>query len=319
MSVNVYILTYNRADYLGETIKSVLDQTYRNFSLYVLDNGSEDNTGEVVASFSDERLHCIRHERNMGSNYNFNFAIDHCRADDLVIFHDDDLMMPDFLETELRVMEEERADLVAGNAELFGAVTGRMKPGKDGAVTVYRGGAMFHRFMEEREYLVFPSLMYRKAFLEKHRIHGKTEPGPSSDTVMYFDIERCGGKICEIGRPVMKYRSHEHQDSNLNKYPMHVRLFHYLRTNGDYRDAFRAEERGRKNWYGNFSQSLFKDWMGERISGETADLYYRELAEELMISAPDRWETLYRSCRKHETVRKGMKGIRHVVKALRGR
>ncbi len=53
-SVSVIIPTYNRADYLRLTIKSVLDQTYNNIEVIVIDDGSTDNTEKVVSSFNDK-------------------------------------------------------------------------------------------------------------------------------------------------------------------------------------------------------------------------------------------------------------------------
>ena len=54
--LDVFIVTYNRAQYLKHSIQSVLAQTYSNFELTILDNCSTDNTQEVCGSFSDPRL-----------------------------------------------------------------------------------------------------------------------------------------------------------------------------------------------------------------------------------------------------------------------
>lgn len=62
--VSVVIPAYNQAAFLGEAIRSVLNQTYTNLELIVVDDCSPDNTGGVVYSFSDSRLHYIRHESN---------------------------------------------------------------------------------------------------------------------------------------------------------------------------------------------------------------------------------------------------------------
>ena len=54
--VSVIIPTYNHARYLGRALQSVLDQTYVNWQVIVIDNHSTDNTDELVASFSDPRI-----------------------------------------------------------------------------------------------------------------------------------------------------------------------------------------------------------------------------------------------------------------------
>ena len=72
--LDVYIITYNRAKYLRESIKSVLAQTYSNFELTILDNCSTDETADIVREFNDNRLKYIKHERNLGAWGNICYA-----------------------------------------------------------------------------------------------------------------------------------------------------------------------------------------------------------------------------------------------------
>ena len=74
-SLEVFILTYNRAGYLKESIESVLNSTFRDFTLTVVDNCSTDNTEEVVRSFDDPRLKYVKHPENIGGINNINSAI----------------------------------------------------------------------------------------------------------------------------------------------------------------------------------------------------------------------------------------------------
>ena len=65
--VSVIIPTYSGASFLGKAIRSVLDQTYPNFELIVVDDKSPDNTEEVVKQFDDPRIKYVRHETNQGA------------------------------------------------------------------------------------------------------------------------------------------------------------------------------------------------------------------------------------------------------------
>ena len=62
-TVSVVLPTYNRAHLIGRAIQSVLSQTYQNFEVIIVDDGSNDCTKDVVKSFRDKRIRYIRHEK----------------------------------------------------------------------------------------------------------------------------------------------------------------------------------------------------------------------------------------------------------------
>lgn len=95
--VTVIIPTYNRAFFLKETIKSVLEQSYDNFQLLILDDHSLDNTHEIVNSFRDRRIKYIRHEYNLGLVANWTYGVRSANGRFLSILGDDDKYEPDFL------------------------------------------------------------------------------------------------------------------------------------------------------------------------------------------------------------------------------
>jgi len=64
--VSVVLPTYNRTDLLPRAIRSVLSQTFTDFELIVVDDGSTDDTRGVVAARCDPRIRYIRHDRNLG-------------------------------------------------------------------------------------------------------------------------------------------------------------------------------------------------------------------------------------------------------------
>lgn len=66
--VSVIILTYNRADLVHRAIQSVLNQTYQNFEIIVVDDGAIDNTEEEVKNFKNTRIRYIRHKENHGGS-----------------------------------------------------------------------------------------------------------------------------------------------------------------------------------------------------------------------------------------------------------
>jgi GT2 family glycosyltransferase len=65
-TVSILMLTYNRAHFIGEAISSVVNQTYKNWDLIIIDDGSTDNTASVVSKFSDPRINYVSHKENAG-------------------------------------------------------------------------------------------------------------------------------------------------------------------------------------------------------------------------------------------------------------
>jgi len=109
-TVSVIIPTYNRAHLVGRAIRSVLNQTYQDFEIIVVDDGSTDNTEEVVKSFNDPRIRYIRHEKNRGGSAARNTGIRVARGEYIAFLDSDDEWLPMHISRKLAVMEGKRAD-----------------------------------------------------------------------------------------------------------------------------------------------------------------------------------------------------------------
>lgn len=73
--ITVLLSVWNEEKYIGQTIKSVLDQTYSNFSLWIIDDGSTDSTYKVIKSFKDKRITCFHFDQNIGMTQRLNWAV----------------------------------------------------------------------------------------------------------------------------------------------------------------------------------------------------------------------------------------------------
>lgn len=119
VTLSVLIYTYNRADLVIFTIESILNQTYRDFELVLINNGSTDNTQEVLEKYAThEKVRIHRLEKNRGANGGLNYGLDQIRGEWFGIIGDDDTLVPHAFETMFKVLDEvdPTIDAITSNA-----------------------------------------------------------------------------------------------------------------------------------------------------------------------------------------------------------
>jgi glycosyltransferase involved in cell wall biosynthesis len=104
--IEVYILSYNRPDYLKRCIQSILNQTITGFPIIVLDNASDFDVECVVNQFENKRISLVVNPVNINSFNNFAKAISLSKSRFLTVFHDDDCMAPNLLQEQLDIFNE---------------------------------------------------------------------------------------------------------------------------------------------------------------------------------------------------------------------
>lgn len=103
--ISVCIPTYNYGQYLTYAIKSVLNQSYRNFELVICDDASTDNTKNVIEGFDDKRIRYIRNDTNIGIAPNFNKCVRESKGLYLKFLCADDWFQPNLLEKFSKIMD----------------------------------------------------------------------------------------------------------------------------------------------------------------------------------------------------------------------
>jgi len=104
-SVSVCIPVYQGERFLAETIRSVLDQSFRDLELVILDNASTDTSGEIARSFGDPRIRVERNATTVSQADNWNRVVQLCRAPLVKLVCADDLLHPRCLELQVGPME----------------------------------------------------------------------------------------------------------------------------------------------------------------------------------------------------------------------
>lgn len=104
--VSIILPTYNRAHILERTIKNMLEQTWRDWELIIVDDCSRDNTEEVVKCFDDLRIRFIKHENNKGEAAARNTGLAHARGALIANQDSDDLWLPQKLKEEVALLSQ---------------------------------------------------------------------------------------------------------------------------------------------------------------------------------------------------------------------
>ena len=118
--VTIGIPVYNVGRFIGQTLKSVLSQTYTNFELIITDDGSTDNTVEIIRSFNDPRIRLVVDGENHGISYRLNQQIALAKGKYFVRMDGDDLMFPNRVEKQVRYLEEHPdVDVVGAGAVII--------------------------------------------------------------------------------------------------------------------------------------------------------------------------------------------------------
>jgi glycosyltransferase involved in cell wall biosynthesis len=106
--VSVCVPTYLGAQHLPATINSVLEQSFGDFELVIIDDNSPDQTEQLVAKFHDPRIHYHRNRTNLGPEGNWNRCLQECKGQYFKLLPQDDLLYPDTLKRQVEILENDK-------------------------------------------------------------------------------------------------------------------------------------------------------------------------------------------------------------------
>lgn len=117
--ISVITITYNRAGLIGAAIKSVLSQTYADFEYIIIDDGSTDNTEEVVRSFNDARINYFKIPHIGSLSKLRNAGIDKSKGEIIAFLDSDDIWHENYLTTISNIYKTQAVDHLTADADLY--------------------------------------------------------------------------------------------------------------------------------------------------------------------------------------------------------
>lgn len=215
--ITVLMPVYNGEKYLQDAINSILAQTYKNFELLIIDDGSVDNSAAIIKSINDKRIVYIKNEENLGISKSLNKGISLAKGDYIARMDCDDIALPDRLKIQYNYLLRHKKVGICGTWVRFF--------GKDQGVMTYPiRDKEIKAFLTFRNAFAHPSVMFKKALLIENGIwydeHSKVED--------YELWTRCAEhmELHNIPRLCLKYRIVENSLShNIDKQKEFVKSY----------------------------------------------------------------------------------------------
>ncbi|MCK5285789.1 MAG: glycosyltransferase [Candidatus Pacebacteria bacterium] len=211
--ISVIIVTYNRPESVKEAIQSVLDQTFKDFELIIIDNGVKIPAKKIVESFRDSRIKYIQNNKNTDCAGGKNIGMKNMRGEFVAFLDDDDVWLPDKLELQVQAFEKNPE---AGFC--FTAVTQIFDHGIIDSIIPEGVGDYYERTLSNFSGFLSVTLMIRKEVIDD--IGFMDEAFPSHTDIEW--IIRIAKKYKGIGvnKPlvkVMSLGSHNQMGSSMDR------------------------------------------------------------------------------------------------------
>lgn len=210
--VSVILPVYNGEKYLGETIQSILDQTYTNFEFIILNDCSTDDSEKIIMSFNDVRIRYYKNESNLKLIQTLNKGIALSKGKYLVRIDADDIAHLNRIEIQVDFLEKNPDYIVVGSN-----------------VQLIKNNQLVEEFIEYFEHdvdikfamtlycpFIHPSVILRKAVLVECQITFDSSYIHAEDYALWIKLSKYG-KFHNINQVLLKYRIHDDQISSMFK------------------------------------------------------------------------------------------------------
>lgn len=204
--LSVLMPVYNAAPYIEAAVRSILEQTFIDFELLIFNDGSKDNSSDIIRSIQDNRIVFTDSVQNLGYVTHLNEGLRRARGKYIARMDADDIALPARFAQQIALLESNHEIGLCGTAyELFGALTSRVNVPLDD--------------QEIRKYLLtdspmgHPTVMFRKDLVDKYSLYYDRNFMPAEDFKLWYDFSKIT-KIENIPEVLLRYRVHSHQISS---------------------------------------------------------------------------------------------------------
>jgi glycosyltransferase involved in cell wall biosynthesis len=230
ISISVIVPSYNSERYLRESIESILNQTFGDFELIIVNDGSTDSSPEIIKEYSkkDRRVKFLNNPKNLGLQKSLNKAISEAKGKYIARMDADDISLPTRLETQYNYLEKNKDVFLVGSSAWIIDEDGK----RIGALRKFDVPNKIKSKLEKRNPIIHPSVMFRA----EARFRYRDKFVCSEDYDLYLRILSKGLKITNLEEFLLEYRISK--DSFVSTMPNQefyfekAKEFYFQRKNG---------------------------------------------------------------------------------------
>jgi len=168
ITISVIIPTFNRGNIISNSIKSVLNQTYQNFEIIVVDDGSTDNTKEEINKIRNNKIRYLKLKKNTGGSNARNIGIKYSHGQYISFQDSDDIFYPDKLEKQIKNIINENSDLDFCKIKvIINSTYNYFIPNVSQENSIFRGN-IFDELLTGGNFISTQAILVRKKFIEKY-------------------------------------------------------------------------------------------------------------------------------------------------------
>lgn len=197
---------FNGQAYIQEAIQSIISQTYPHFEFIILDDGSSDDTFELIKKFHDSRIYALKHEKNLGTVATRNELVQLAKGKYIAFLDNDDIAQPTRLEEQVSFLEANPIDICGSDHFTLNELTGQIKRSKQ-----CHTDADIRAMMTVASPLAHPSIMARASVLKNHAYEKNTDI--AEDYALWLKLSLAGYHFVNLKKNLITYRIHPKQYS----------------------------------------------------------------------------------------------------------
>ena len=246
--VSIILPCYNASSYIKETIGSVLDQTFQNFEIIVINDGSTDSSSSIIETIKDDRIH-LGEQENQGVSSSRNNGIALAKGEFIVFLDADDLLHPSFLERRVFRIRKSSAIACASSVVLIDNKGNKIEKNKN-----YFAANKTTQILEFNDEIVTcpSSYLFKTAFLKKHNLSFNKNLQSSADKYFLLEVLK-QGEIELIKDSPMNYRVlNESMSHKITKNFLKDQIAFYNET----KEFFENNNRVTSSYYGRLSFTI---------------------------------------------------------------